>query len=393
MSRNGRLEIGKALPRALALAVAACLLAAGTAYALPAVPSAIGVTADPASSSFKDRLSTKQFRFEQLKIQLDALDLELATSVEAYNLASQELSATQLQLATARTDLANANAALEQQRDLLETRVVEIYLSGEYGDANVLLTSKSLADFLARAQGLSEISSADADLALQLANQRDQISARTSELASREVEASALEFTLRARKIEIEARIADRRAMLAQAEQDIAKMLAAEEARTARIEASLWRRVLLGASRTGVKVQAGGPVETILAYHGIPYVWAGDAPSGFDCSGLTMYVMRQHGVELPHHAASQYQLGQRVSKRALKPGDLVFFGSPVHHVGMYIGGGYFVHAPRTGDFVKVSRLRQRGDYVGARRYDWAPRLGDPVGVSSPKLPSDLPVGR
>jgi cell wall-associated NlpC family hydrolase len=95
-----------------------------------------------------------------------------------------------------------------------------------------------------------------------------------------------------------------------------------------------------------------------------------------------MYVMAQHGVTLPHHAASQYQLGTPVDKGSLQPGDLVFFGSPVHHVGMYIGGGYFVEAPHTGAYVQVSPLAGRTDYVGARRYPWRYRVGPPMGVSA-----------
>jgi cell wall-associated NlpC family hydrolase len=66
----------------------------------------------------------------------------------------------------------------------------------------------------------------------------------------------------------------------------------------------------------------------------------------------------------------------------LAPGDVVFFGSPIHHVGMYIGGGYFLHAPRTGDFVKISKLSGRHDYAGARRYPWKYRTAPPLGGTS-----------
>ncbi len=80
-----------------------------------------------------------------------------------------------------------------------------------------------------------------------------------------------------------------------------------------------------------------------------------------------MWAYRQAGVSLPHFAASQINYGRRVSRSQLQPGDLVFFGSPIHHVGMYVGGGDFVHAPHTGDVVKISSLSDRGDYVGACR--------------------------
>jgi cell wall-associated NlpC family hydrolase len=80
-----------------------------------------------------------------------------------------------------------------------------------------------------------------------------------------------------------------------------------------------------------------------------------------------MWVYRQVGVGLPHSSRAQYNVGQRVSRANLKPGDLVFFGrSRIHHVGIYVGGNQYIHAPSTGDVVKVSSLN-RTDYVGAVR--------------------------
>ncbi len=107
-----------------------------------------------------------------------------------------------------------------------------------------------------------------------------------------------------------------------------------------------------------------------MRYLGIPYVYAGDSPSGgFDCSGFTMYVYAQIGISLPHNAAMQFGEGTPVSRDALEPGDLVFFYG-LGHVGMYIGGGNFIHAPHTGDVVKISPLAGHYDSVfdGARRY-------------------------
>jgi cell wall-associated NlpC family hydrolase len=114
---------------------------------------------------------------------------------------------------------------------------------------------------------------------------------------------------------------------------------------------------------------AGHPEAASIAlrYLGVKYVWGGATPSGFDCSGLVMYVYAQLGISLPHYAAAQYQLGSAVPFDQLQPGDLVFFDA-LDHVGIYIGGGQFVHAPHTGDVVKISSFAEYGSsYVGARR--------------------------
>ena len=113
----------------------------------------------------------------------------------------------------------------------------------------------------------------------------------------------------------------------------------------------------------------GGVVGIAMQYLGVPYVWGGASPSGFDCSGFSMYVYAQVGVSLPHHAASQYGLGSPVSKSDLQPGDLVFFNG-LGHMGIYIGGGQFIHAPHSGDVVKISSLSDSWyarTWVGARR--------------------------
>src|ERR671929_97587 len=111
---------------------------------------------------------------------------------------------------------------------------------------------------------------------------------------------------------------------------------------------------------------AGAVLEAALAQVGAPYVGGGTGPDGFDCSGLTSYAYAAAGVSLPHSSAAQARLGVAVSRSDLQPGDLVYFYSPVSHVGLYIGGGKMVHARTFGSPVAVTSVDMNG-YAGARR--------------------------
>lgn len=106
--------------------------------------------------------------------------------------------------------------------------------------------------------------------------------------------------------------------------------------------------------------RAATAVSAALSRLGTPYRWGGTTPAGFDCSGLMLWSWAQAGVGLPRTSRAQRSYTQRISAAQLQPGDLVFSGNPVSHVGMYIGGGQMVHSPHTGDVVKISPLRSGG---------------------------------
>jgi len=140
------------------------------------------------------------------------------------------------------------------------------------------------------------------------------------------------------------------------------------------------RSVQAGLADEGAgRVDAGSPgsigkaaADLALQHLGVPYVWGGATPEqGLDCSGLVQYVYGQLGIPLTHYAAFQFREGDPVPSSALRAGDLVFFNPKADgpgHVGIYIGDGLMVHAPRTGDVVRVADLASRaGSYMGAVR--------------------------
>ena len=108
-------------------------------------------------------------------------------------------------------------------------------------------------------------------------------------------------------------------------------------------------------------------VDTALAQVGDPYSWGATGPNAFDCSGLTSFSYKAAGISIPRTSKAQSTFGTPVSKANLQPGDLVFFYSPVSHVGMYIGNGQMVHAPSSGSTVKVVKVDSMPSFAGARR--------------------------
>ena len=336
----------------------------------PAEPSVIGdVGVDEKTEEFRRKLAQRQAELDAFIRQLDELDRELAIAAEAYNAARDRLESMKTQVAESEKSLKELQQVYDQMRSLLDTQVDTIYRSGSYSPIEVLLDAKSLSDFIARLKFLNTVGTDSAQAV-------DEVSAQKAELEKKL-------FELKARQIEVQLRIQERQEMFSAAQSGLIELLDYQAAQRQLEEASLLREILAGTTKAGIRVAPLSPVETALAYHGVPYLWGGSSSSGFDCSGLILYVFAQHGVVLPHYSGSQFLLGTKVSVAELQPGDVVFFGSPIHHVGMYIGGGYFIHAPRTGDFVKISRLADRSDFAGARRYDWQSRSFPPLlGVRS-----------
>jgi cell wall-associated NlpC family hydrolase len=186
-----------------------------------------------------------------------------------------------------------------------------------------------------------------------------------------------------AQRQSIESQLASRRQLLSSIKGQIARIRANEEAQQRQLAAAAQSRLAGGGtSYNGVGVAAstpegstvappnvhGGVVGIAMRYLGVPYRWGGASPSGFDCSGFVMYVFAQMGISLPHSTYSLWNVGVSVSRDQLQPGDLVFF-SGLGHMGIYIGGNQFIHAPHTGDVVKISTITgyYASAYYGARR--------------------------
>ncbi|HEX3268021.1 MAG TPA: NlpC/P60 family protein [Gaiellaceae bacterium] len=352
-----------------------------------ALVSAIALAAAPA---FADpTVASKQAEAQSVLGQIQQLDSSLERAVEAYNLANIKLSRIKHDLSTNTHSLTVAKKSLKNAQKELSSRLVDLYTSDEGQDSGlaVLLGSSSLDDMLSRMDAVDRVSQQDSLVLRQVAHLRREVQRRQRELRHAHSEQVQVVAERDSARSSIQSQLGQRQALLGSIRGEIAHLQAQERERQAALQRQLASQVQAqqaSASETALAQTVapqptttiapappsryGGVVGIAMRYLGTPYVWGGASPGGFDCSGFVMYVFSQIGVSLPHNAAAQYGYGAPVSRDALQPGDLVFFDG-LGHVGIYVGGGSFIHSPHTGDVVKVSSLSgwYSSTFVGARR--------------------------
>jgi len=310
--------------------------------------------------------SSKMAQARTVKTQIDALNNRVEVASERYNIAADKHSKLLKQKRTAAKKLAKVQKRMGVVQRHLNTRANSMYRTGAMGFVDVLLGAQSFEEFSATWDLLKDLNADDAAAVAELKQLRIQAKAAHRELAAKEKASKRQVAIMRANKRSILSKLSERKRKLAGLEREIAAIEAAEEAARARRASSFVSR---GGGRQfppPTRAPRSEVVSIARRYLGAPYQWAAAGPNRFDCSGFTMFVYRQVGVRLPHSSRAQISSGQRVSRSDLAPGDLVFFGSPIHHVGMYVGGGRMIHAPHTGAVVSYASIN-RSDYAGACR--------------------------
>lgn len=318
-------------------------------------------------------LASKSQQAAQVAREIDALDRELAVVTEEYNRTKAEFDAISEQAEQTRKRLSDIKKDLRARRELLNQRARTIYKNGKMSTFELLLHTENLVEFLEKVDYVARIARSDTTLIEQIKANRDSVAQLESQLTQQELQKGALLQQTTARKQEIQSKLTQRQALLNSLNQDIQRLLAEELAKQRASDEVLNKQ----AKEVLATAPASGLAQTAMRYLGVPYHWAGEGPGKcptgehricFDCSGLTMYVYKLHGYNLPHNAAAQFNRGVKIPLSQAKSGDLVFFGSPPYHCGMYLGGDLFIHAPGTGDVVKVSKLSARSDFNGICHY-------------------------
>ena len=377
---------------------------------LATLVAAVGADANPS-------IQEKRAQAQAILAQVQQLDDEVGDAAERWNGANYELGKINAELGSAQADLVRARTGVKTSQARVGARLRELYVNGDSAGAmEVLLGATSLQEIVDVLEATQRVTAQDSRIAKELKGYRTQVARRKEQLTRARAQQAEVVQQRATERAAIEAKLATRKQLLSSVQAEVQQLVAQEQARqaalrrqaaqqqaaaaAARQRAAELARLSTEASSNDATAPAADPlvpsdavpapaaeptipvappadaskgaqvVSIAMQYLGIKYVWGAASPSvGFDCSGLTMYVFNQVGVSLPHYAAAQFEMGTPVSRDQLQPGDLVFFRG-LGHMGVYIGGGNMIHAPRTGDVVKISSLSESyyvANWVGARR--------------------------
>jgi len=376
--------------------LAGTLLFALCLYLAPAAGADNGIAAQRAHAR------SVEARVNALGLQLEGVVQRWDGERSALEQVEARLRAADSQLRIARTNLRTANQSLER-------RLVRLYVSPPPDATDIIVGAKSLSDLINRLESTQTFTRQDRSIAAAAFRFRTEVSARKAALERQRRNRARLVAQLARERTQITSGIAAQKRLLASIHETISTLQAREAARQRRLAALERQRIAaeVAQARREAAARAVQPQPAVALpqppaapdpapapepapapappapspapapappapppppptthataasiaarYLGVPYVWGGASPAGFDCSGLVMYVYAQLGVSLPHYTVAQWNATTPIATSDLQPGDLVFFDG-LGHVGIYIGGGQFIHAPHTGTVVQIASL-------------------------------------
>jgi peptidoglycan DL-endopeptidase CwlO len=364
------------------LAVAALCVAVLASAAVPAFGT-------PANSA----ISAKRKQANAAREKLDDLQTALEMRYEEHAQIEASLAQTRQRISITRKQLDQASAELAGAQSRLEERAISIYRTGSIDMVSVFVGASDFSDFLSLFDLMRRISRSDAALVSAVKEARGRVETAETALETREAEQVELRQEARVKQQQFEDAYRKQETYVASLKSELKKLIEAERIRQEKIAAAKiaeaqrkLRSVKNGTASPGASFDAGTlgaahpeVVAVAKKYLGVPYVWGGTTPAGFDCSGLCQYSYRKIGINLPRTSREQFHAGVNIPPDRLDlldKGDLVFFGydgdpGKIHHVGIYVGGGDFIEAPAAGMDVRISsltgRIADRRDYVGAAR--------------------------
>jgi peptidoglycan DL-endopeptidase CwlO len=346
------------------LATGVLLIAAGAAAVARPTPA----RADPVTSS--DVVAQKKAEYQQIRQEVVTLDASSTALAEQYDKAKWQVHQLKAKIVEAGHRIKIEQAKLAFEESALSSLMVASYKGGVTHAVDIVLGANSLTELTTALDAQQRFDAAVSSAVIGIRNARDAIQNQRDLLVQEHSAEVYQEHLLATRRAQILKMLAKRRKLMRIVGQQMRIAEAADSIGQAKLalKAQRWVRKdeLANAADPG-QVERDQVVLQGLQQIGVPYVWGGASPQGFDCSGLVMWLWARHGVDLPHFAAAQYHLGAKVKESDLRIGDLVFFHH-LGHVAIYIGNGYLLHAPHTGATVEIESFEDgwfQNTYVGA----------------------------
>jgi cell wall-associated NlpC family hydrolase len=303
----------------------------------------------------------------QVQARVRQLEEEATTAAEGAQEAKVKLASLNGQLQGIQAKAAVQSQSVNALSKSLNAIAVEQFKTGGLSQSLELLFSSDPSLYLSAAGSLEAIT------------RKKSVELRKFQAAKQRLTATSLTVSdkltlVKATQKKLAAQSARATAKLAEAESLLSKLKKEDRERLARLaqeeeDADQASSLAAAKKAVGVSGRAGKALQFALKQIGDKYVFGADGMTYWDCSGLTMRAFQTAGVSLPHSSRAQFNYGKSVKRSNLAAGDLVFFGRPISHVGIYLGGGKMVHAPRSGSRVKVASAYNLGNkpFVGARR--------------------------
>lgn len=301
---------------------------------------------------------------DEVKAQVDALDQQAEQATEKYDGAKEKQDQLEKEIATLQDKVARGQQELNQLRDGIGVMASAQYRTGSIDPSVQLFLSSNPNDYLDKAATLNQLSSQQVEALKKIQEKQRELAQERQEAADKLKDLAATRTELGKQKDDVQAKLAAAQQLLNSLTAQERAALQADQQRATRDSqrATLSASVGVGSGRAGAAFSAA---QTKVG--NAPYVYGASGPDAFDCSGLTSWAYGQAGVSIPRTSEEQANIGSRIYNISdLKVGDLVFFYSDLHHVGLYAGNGMVLHAPHTGAYVRYESMSDMPYQFGVR---------------------------
>ena len=310
---------------------------------------------------------------QNIEMSIEELDVKIENTLSKIDNNKSEIVKTEKMITSSEKDIKSAETDIVKEKSLFKNRMRALYINGTDAYLQVLFSSSGFSDFISKVDAVNKVIDYDNKLIARFENKKISIDNKKVELVKKQNQIIAIEKDNEQILAKLNADKEKQSKLIVQA-QAAERLYAAQDsaltsAAIKNVNSIRQAAPNLSLSRGAAPISDNAVIAYASNYLGTPYVWGGTSPNpGFDCSGFTQYVYRHFGISLGRTTFDQIKNGVSVSRDNLQPGDLVFFGtySNPHHMGIYVGNNSFIHAPHTGDVIKISSL-SRMDYLTARR--------------------------